>query len=76
MSFIVPYSFIHIIDDYLWKNAIGLIFCKITNSHPNDAVLVLRYFFKNIVIFTPFITLATPATQNLPQVVSHNLHDQ
>ncbi len=67
---------IHITDDYLSKNVIGLIFGEITNSHPHTTVSVSRYLVKNIVIFTHLITSAAPSPQNAQQVVSHNLHDQ
>ncbi len=59
-SFIHIYQLIHITDDYSSKNVIGLIFCEITNSQPKNAVSVSRYLVKNFVIFTHFITLATP----------------
>ncbi len=58
------------------KNVIGLIFCKITNSHPYNAVLASRYLVKNIVAFIHIILLAAPTSENAQQVVGHNLRDQ
>ncbi len=63
-SFVYLYPLIHIADDYLSKNVIGFVFCEITNSHSYNTVVVLRYLFKNIVIFTYFITLAAPTPWN------------
>ncbi len=70
------YPLIHITDDYLSKNVIGLIFCEITNSHFYNTVSVSRYLVKNIVIFTHFITLAAPTPWKVQQVFSHNLQEQ
>ncbi len=51
------------------------IFCEIIDSDPYNTVSVSRHLVKNFVLFTHFITLATPTLQSA-QVVSHNLHDQ
>ncbi len=70
-SFLYLYPLIHKSN----PNVISLIFCEITTCHPYNTVSVLRYLFKNIVLFTHFITSATPTPWHA-QVVSQNLHEQ